>query len=402
MDRFELARLLGAPARQAEASSDPCVIDERDPATFMRAFAEGCASGSPVFLADPNWGEDQRSQFHAILKHPPKADVAGRGWLMIPSGGSSGGLKFSRHDEETILSAVKGFCSHFGLSQVNPIGLLPLYHVSGLSSWMRSVVTGGTYLPWDWKELERGSYPLPAPEGACLSVVPTQLQRLLGQPKAVEWLRRFSVVFVGGGPSWPALNDAAMEADIPVSLSYGMTETFAMVAAQLPREFAEGNRSSGRTMPHATLTLEEGRVAIEGGSVHRGLYPDFSESRTFVTEDLAEIDPSGFLKVAGRRDALIITGGKKVDPLEVEAALRASGQFSDVAVVGVPDAHWGQMVTACFPGGAATPDEGRVTEAVSSLSPHQRPKRYVAIDPWPRTPQGKVNRSALAARAAAG
>src|ERR1700753_2673938 len=101
MDRFELAKLLGAPERQAEPSTEPFVIDERDPAAFMEAFALGCASGSPVFLADPNWAEAQRVQFHAILKHtaPPRSD--GRGWLMIPSGGSSGGLKFSRHDEET-------------------------------------------------------------------------------------------------------------------------------------------------------------------------------------------------------------------------------------------------------------------------------------------------------------
>ena len=64
-----------------------------------------------------------------------------------------------------------------------------------------------------------------------LSLVPTQLQRLLALPAAVAWLRGFRVIFVGGGPVWPELSDAAARAELPVSLSYGLTETAAMVTA---------------------------------------------------------------------------------------------------------------------------------------------------------------------------
>src|SRR4029077_18639896 len=131
------------------------------------------------------------------------AGPAGRGWLMIPSGGTSGQLKFARHDEETIAAAVGGFCSHFQVARVSCVGVLPLHHVSGLMAWMRAALTGGKYLPWDWKRLERGDRPARMPESCFLSLVPTQLQRLLSSSEAVAWLRGFDAVFVGGGPLWP-------------------------------------------------------------------------------------------------------------------------------------------------------------------------------------------------------
>ena len=403
MDRDDLARILGAPSRLAEPSAEPLVIHERDPGRFMEAFAVACGSGTRVFLADPDWSEEQRRQFHALLRQPPKPGDLGRGWLMIPSGGSSGGLKFSRHDEGTILAAVKGFCAHFGMPQVNAIGLLPLWHVSGLSAWMRTVISGGSYLPWSWKDIEEGRYPEPAPEGSCLSLVPTQLQRLIGTPAAVEWLRKFSQVFIGGAPIWPDLADQAAALKLPLSLGYGMTETFAMAAALTPEEFLSGNRTSGRALPHAALDLTaDGRVRIHGESVHHGYYPEWNPDRSFTTEDLAEFTQTRHLRLLGRRDALIITGGKKVDPAAVEAVLRGSGLFADVAVVGIPDATWGEAVTACYPASQAAPDPARLEEALRALASYQRPKCVVPVEPWPRNAQGKVNRAELKRAVSAG
>jgi O-succinylbenzoic acid--CoA ligase len=231
-----------------------------------------------------------------------------------------------------------------------------------------------------------------------LSLVPTQLQRLLALPTAVEWLRGFRIIFVGGGPVWPELADAAAQAQLPVSLSYGMTETAAMVAALRPAEFLAGARSSGGALPHARISLTaEGLVKIAGDSVFRGYFPGETNAHEFVTEDLGRRDEHGQWHVLGRRDAVIITGGKKVQPAEVEAALRASGEFSDVAVVGVPDAEWGQVVVACYAAAGRAPDLARVAASLESLAAFKRPKRLVAVANWPRNAQGKLNRAALAA-----
>jgi o-succinylbenzoate---CoA ligase len=100
--------------------------------------------------------------------------------------------------------------------------------------------------------------------------------------------------------------------------------------------------------------------------------------------------------IQGRADDIIITGGEKVSPSEVEAALRLSGEFEDVAVIGIPDAEWGQLVVACHPPGGGVAKTERFAAALASLEAFKRPKKYVEISPWPRSAQGKINRLELA------
>ena len=322
--------------------------------------------------------------------------------MCIPTGGTGGGVRFARLDERTLTAAVAGFCAHFGLERVNAVGVLPPHHVSGLMARVRCAATGGEYLAAEWKSIEAGRRPLLSKANWVISLVPTQLQRLLQSPDAVVWLRGFRVIFVGGGPVWPELAEAAAAAELPVSLSYGMTETAAMVTALRPAEFLAGDRSSGAALPHARIALtNEGVITITGESVFRGYFPGECVSRELVTEDLGRIDERGQLHVHGRRDAVIITGGEKVQPAEVEAALRASGEFVDVAVVGVPDPAWGQVVVACYPAGGAQPDDAKVAAALAGLAGYKRPKRFVAVADWPRNAQGKLNRVAVIAAVAA-
>ncbi len=367
----------------------------------------GCAEehGGFVFLCDPAWSAADRAQVRALQKSKfeNRNSKIPDGWLCIPTGGSSGGVRFARHDERTLTAAVEGFCAHFGFERVNAVGVLPAHHVSGLMARVRCAATGGEHLAWDWKRLERGEQPVLAEgRGAwMISLVPTQLQRLLASPEALAWLRGFTVIFLGGGPVWPDLAEAAAQARLPVSLSYGMTETAAMVAAQRPGEFLAGDRSSGSAMPHARISTDgEGRIAIAGESVFEGYFPGESAARQFATEDLGRIDERGRLHVLGRRDAVIVTGGKKVQPAEVEAVLRASGEFADVAVVGVPDAEWGEAVVACYPADGKPPDLARVPPALQGLAAFKRPKRFVPVADWPRNAQAKINRAALLAAVA--
>jgi O-succinylbenzoic acid--CoA ligase len=412
MERAELICMLGAipPPFTAGSAALGVVVAEREPARFMARFGEAVAARGPVFLADPNWGEVERAQFQAIIAQTPLPEsteaelqaaggqpaIQDRGWLCIPTGGSSGNLRLARHDSATLAAAVRGFCTHFGVSQVNAVGLLPLHHVSGLMAWMRTVMTGGTYLPWSWKAVEAGERPaLPLGKGDWfLSLVPTQLQRLLGNAEAEDWLRGFRAVFVGGGPAWPELIEASARARLPLAFAYGMTESAAMVTALRPEEFLAGGRGCGKVLAHAQLDWadDDGRIVLGGASLFRGYWPETRVGESWATEDLGRFDSQGSLHVLGRRDALIISGGEKVDPAEVEAALRLTGLFSDVVVVGEADTVWGEVVVACYPACdgamAAEPELGQ-------LAVYKRPKRYVAVPDWPRNAQGKVNRARL-------
>lgn len=358
--------------------------------------ATGCAveRGDFVFLQDPQLGAD----LPAVPVTSPTPEHPDRGWLAIRTGGSSGAAKHARHDEHTLTAAVRGFCAHFRISRVNAVDVLPAFHVSGLMARVRCAETGGAHLAWDWKKLEAGVPPaLPAGEWV-ISLVPTQLQRLLRVPAMVAWLREFRAIFVGGGPVWAALADAAARAGLPVSICYGMTETAAMVTALRPEEFLAGERSCGEALPHARITVAaEDTIRVEGESVFRGYWPECGGANAFVTEDLGALDARGRLHVFGRRDGVIISGGKKIHAADVEAALRASGEFEDVVVMGVPDAEWGEAVVAFFPTEGGGPDLAR---AASALAAHERPKRFVPVPraEWPRNEQGKVNRAELRRR----
>ena len=357
------------------------------------------------FLVDPGWGERERAQWAALADRRPAGWDGVRGWLCIPTGGSSGAMKLARHDELTIGAAVEGFREHFGVRRVDAVGLLPAWHVSGLMAWARCHLTGGTYRAWDWKRAERGERPEPnGRETEFLSLVPTQLARLLNDPAAVEWLRGFRAVLIGGGPAWPELLTRARAERLPLAFSYGMTETAALVAAQRPEEFLAGDDSSGSALPHARIGPDgEERIVIEAKSLFFGYWPETRAAGPWRTDDVGEVDAKGRLRVRGRADALIITGGEKVNPAEVEAALRAAGgeALADVAVVGVPHAEWGGEVVALYPG--AVELEARLRAGLEKvLAPAKRPKRYVAVpaNRWPRDARGKVNRTILADLAA--
>lgn len=364
-------------------------------------LATGCATevGDFVFLRDRHGGAAEQAQFETLCREQGESLPGGAGWLCLPTGGTSGVLRFARHDETTLGAAARGFAAHFSVKKINSVDVLPAHHVSGLMSRVRCAETGGEHRAWSWKKLEAGEWPeLPTKnDGWFLSLVPTQLQRLLATAQGAQRLREYRAVFLGGGPLWPNLAERAAAERVPVVICYGMTETAAMVVAQQPEDFLAGDRSCGRTMPHARIETigEAGLVRIVGESIFRGYWPGVATERVLATEDLGQIDDAGRLTIFGRRDALIITGGKKVHPAEVEAALLASGEFADVAVVGVPDAEWGSAVVACHPATRHVLDLGRIERALAELAPYKRPKRFVAVADWPRNEQGKLNRALL-------
>jgi O-succinylbenzoic acid--CoA ligase len=202
----------------------------------------------------------------------------------------------------------------------------------------------------------------------------------------------------------------ATEAKLPLSLGYGMTETAAMVCASRPEEFLAGRVECGRALPHVRLEIVDtetggavaagatGLVRIEAASLFRGYFGRAEEAGSFLSEDVGSLDGAGRLTIHGRRDGVIISGGKKIFAAEVETQLRATGVFSDVAVVGCADAQWGQRVVACYPASDGVIAAERLTGALAQLAAYQRPKEFLPVAHWPRNELGKLNRRALVAR----
>jgi O-succinylbenzoic acid--CoA ligase len=205
--------------------------------------------------------------------------------IMIPTGGSSGKIRFAIHTWETLMASVQGFRKYFQLTQVNSFCVLPLYHVSGLMQFMRSFTSGGKLVIQPFKALEAGGKCNIEPSEFFISLVPTQLQRLLQNPELAAWLSHFQTVLLGGAPAWQELLEQARHQNIRLAPTYGMTETASQIATLKPEEFLKGNNSSGQILPHVKVTIRSpnneildinktGIITIQANSLALGYYPE--------------------------------------------------------------------------------------------------------------------------------
>ncbi|MBD2493212.1 2-succinylbenzoate--CoA ligase [Nostoc sp. FACHB-280] len=328
--------------------------------------------------------------------------------IMIPTGGSSGNIKFAIHTWETLTASVQGFTEYFQLNQVNSCCILPLYHVSGLMQFIRSFTTGGKLTILPFKNLETGQIPTIQPAEYFISLVPTQLQRLLQNPELTQWLAQFQTVMLGGAPAWPELLEKARFHNIRLAPTYGMTETASQIATLKPDDFLQGEFNSGQILPHAQVTIRNqqgevlppnqiGNITIQAKSLAIGYYPHHWENQGYLqVDDLGFLDNQGYLNIIGRNSDKIITGGENVYPSEIEAAIRATQLVVDVCVIGVPDKHWGQALTAIYiPQDINISHLEIATLLKNQLSKFKIPKHWICLEDLPRNAQGKVNRQAL-------
>ena len=207
-------------------------------------------------------------------------------------------------------------------------------------------------------------------------------------------------MLLGGGTVPETVAEDARAAGIRCALGYGMTETMAMTTALRPDEFLAGRCDSGGALPHAEVDVDAStRIQVDGASLFKGYWPQYREPGPWLTADRGQFEPHGGLRVLGRTDDLINSGGEKVDVAEVERVLTALVPGVPLAVLGVADAKWGQRVVACYRGGSRRLEPEKMErELAGKLAKFKWPKAYVPINPWPENLMGKVNRGELRRR----
>ncbi|ALV46537.1 AMP-dependent synthetase [Arthrobacter alpinus] len=281
---------------------------------------------------------------------------------------------------------------------------LPMNYVAGLQVLVRSLFAGTR--PWAM-DLSGGFTPEAFTEGALeltdkmrfTSLVPTQLTRLLNNPTAetLTVLRRFNAILLGGGPVNPVLLEAARGAGLNVVTTYGMSET------------CGGAVYDGVPLDGVELAIRDGRVWLGGPVVAAGYLGDadlteasfFEEEhdgemvRWYESGDLGELDTEGRLRVLGRVDDVIITGGLKVSATAVTDGLHRVQGVREAFVVPVPSTEWGQQVAAMVV--ASCSEAELMAGATSILEPHLVPKTVVFVSELPLLANGKPDRSAILA-----
>lgn len=278
---------------------------------------------------------------------------------------------------------------------------LPLYHVGGLAIVFRCLLAGATVV-------------LPArdePMGEALrkydvthvSMVATQLYRLLRETTATHRALPPSLraVLLGGGPASSALIDEALNREVPLHTSYGLTEMASQVTTTPPGAPPDKLRTAGRVLPWREVKIDpggeilvRGATRFDGYLVEAGIEPAFDGDGWFHTGDLGRLDDDGYLHVIGRKDNMFISGGENIHPEEIEAALHELEGVRRAVVVPVPDAEFGARPVAFVDG-----ETGRIPRWRERLAERlPRFKLPVAFYAWPEhAPVAgfKVNRPAF-------
>jgi O-succinylbenzoic acid--CoA ligase len=271
---------------------------------------------------------------------------------------------------------------------------LPLSHVGGLSILIRSAIYATTAVVHERFDTDTVLHALREQRVTLVSLVATTLGRLLDAGLAHPPALRAALT--GGGPVPAALVRRGHAAGVPVSLTYGLTETCSQVTTTPAAALADGDISPGPPLFCTHVRCEDdGEIVVAGPTVAPGaLAPD----GWLHTGDLGALDELGRLRVTGRKADTIVSGGENVAPNEVEAVLEAHPDVLEAAVVGLPDERWGEAVTAIVVthAGALTDGEALRAHCAAALASYKVPKRVLLrVDPLPRTRSGKLLRREL-------
>ena len=265
---------------------------------------------------------------------------------------------------------------------------LPLYHIGGYSLLFRALISGGSLAigaPDETLDRSLLNFPL-----THLSLVPTQLYRLLADQKSATLLRKLKAVLLGGSAAPKSLIDEAIRQEIPLYLSYGSTEMSSQIATT-PAPIAAIQQNSGNILPHRDLCVaKDGELLVKGPCLFQGylrngiIEPQADDEGWFHTADVGRLSEKGEVTVLGRKDNMFISGGENIHPEEIEKALMMIDGIREALVVPVSDKEYGQRPAAFIQSvDGEKPDESAIIEAMHSrVGKLKTPIHYFFVEQW--------------------
>lgn len=327
--------------------------------------------------------------------------------LVVMTSGTTGRPKGVAHSEASLAASAAAWRA--GLPPATGwILALGLSHVAGLGVVWRAIADGVPIRMVPAADPAALADAIRDPAMSHVSLVPTQLVRLLdllGDAPPPPHLR---AVPLGGGAVPEALVRRALAAGWPVVPTYGLSEMGSGVTALPVAEAALAPGTSGRALPGMTLSIADpdgdgvGEIVVAGPSAFLGYLGEAPrvEGEPFHTGDLGRLDSAGRLVVVDRRTDRIVRGGENIAPAEVEAVLTAHPSIADAGVVARRDAALGQVPVAAVVLCDGAPDPGDAELAAhcrGRLAGFKVPVAFVRLDILPRGSSGKLRRSELRA-----
>lgn len=291
---------------------------------------------------------------------------------------------------------------------------VPLFHISGYSILMRSIIYGMPIVLHESFDAKKTILDIKNKRVTIMSVVGTMLARMVDILEEQGLPEHFRCMLLGGGPAPLPLLQACVKREIPVFQTYGMTETASQIVTLSPEYSLTKLGSAGKPLfpSQIKITLEDGReakedeageIVVKGPNVTSGyLYrPEVSNEKLrdgwFYTGDIGYLDREGFLYVLDRRSDLIISGGENVYPAEIESVLLSHPNVQDAGVTGLDDAKWGQVPIAFIVTnqGSSISNEEIQRFCLERLAKYKVPKAFYFSETLPRNAAKKLLRRKL-------
>jgi len=288
---------------------------------------------------------------------------------------------------------------------------VPIFHISGFSILMRSIIYGiGVHLHSSFNPSRINDAIIN--EGITIvSVVSTMLQQILQNLGEKNYPNTFRCMLLGGGPAPKSLLLACKEKNIPVFQTYGMTETASQVVTLSPEDCFSKIGSAGKPLFPVQIKImsngkecapyQEGEITIKGPNVTIGYLnrPDATDEAIkdgwLYTGDIGYLDEEGFLYVLDRRSDLIVSGGENIYPAEIEAVLLSHEAIVEAGVVGKKDERWGQVPHAFIVCQRKVSEAELFDFCQQRLAKYKVPKGFTFVSELPKNASNKLLRRKL-------
>lgn len=317
----------------------------------------------------------------------PRMDLDRLATILFTSGSSDTGKAVAHTYGNHYYSAIGSNANIHVTSGDRWLLVLPVHHVSGLSILWRCLLGGAAIaMPSVGEELAASLQKYGASH---VSVVGTQLGRLMAVKESVTALKRLKAVLAGGSRIAPDLIQRCRQEGIPLHTTYGLTEMASQVTTTSTSTPPSEWITAGQPLRYREIKIgEDDQILVRGETLFKGYVHGDSIHRPsvadgwFPTGDLGEMDDSGYLRVKGRTDHMFISGGENVHPEEIEQVLIRLGDIQDALVVPIPSEAFGQRPVAFLRARKETWARlHQIEQALEEWLP--RFKCPVAYFPWP-------------------
>ena len=338
---------------------------------------------------------------------------------ILYTSGTTGRSKGAMLTVENLWSNANTLCEAWGFTRQDVLlHALPIFHAHGLFVAVNCVLASGCrmlFLP----KFDVAAVMGALPRCSVMMGVPTFYTRLLASPDFTPEPFAGRRLFISGSApllaeTWHQFKDRTGH---EILERYGMTETVMSSSNLLEGEGGRIPGSIGKPLPGVELRVvgedgeelpagETGMLEVRGPNVFKGYWrmpektnAEFRPDGFFITGDIARYDENGFFYLVGRAKDLIITGGYNVYPKEIEELLDAMDGIAESAVVGVPDADFGERVIAAVkPKGEPPAVEALIAALKEQLAGYKIPKEIHFVDELPRNVMGKIQKNVLRER----